>query len=311
MGKKYVVGLALLALVAGTNGVRGQNTKATTTAPSTVMAKVGERQLTYGDLEAMKKYLAGPNVEDARLIQMWKFRAALANLADREKFTQDPEAQAALRILRDQMIVSMFMQNKQKNVTVTDQEIKDHYAKNQDRREYREPESVSVRLLAVEKKEKADEIKKQLVGGAKFDALRSEYRDGTLKITGLSDTEMKNVSVVHLSRSLGPVAWAMTRAELNEVIGPRQVNQGWAFFQVTERKPGKPQPLERILPTIKAELMQKKQMEIQKAMVQAAEKESGVSLESMQRPNRNSPMISTRPFRKVAPQTGPVVPPKK
>jgi len=281
------------------NQTTGTN-PAPTTAPSAVIASVGSRKLTYGEFQAFKKFFAPTGGEDERIITIWKLNAALAEMADAEKFQKDPEAKAVLTIAQDQVLGSVFLRYKQLNATVTDEDVRNYYNQHQNDRELRESDFVTATLIAAEKREQADQIKKKIVDGANFDKLAEEYRQQTLKITGLSDIVIKNIATDQLFKPLGPsVALSMSRATLNEVNGPRQTPSGWLLFKVTARTQGKLVPLEKVEKNIREVLARQKQFQVRSDLIQQAEKMAGVKLEAPRQ--TRMPMMPNRP---VKPQMG-------
>jgi hypothetical protein len=113
-------------------------TPGTTTAPSTVIATVGNTKLTYGELQAFKKFFAPMGAEEERLINFWKLNAALAEKARKENIDKNPEAQAVMQIAWDQVMGSIYIRYKQLQVSITDQEVKEYYNQHQNDREFRE-----------------------------------------------------------------------------------------------------------------------------------------------------------------------------
>ncbi len=280
-------------------------TKATTTAPSTVIATVGDAKLTYGELQAFKKFFAPRGTEDERLITFWKFNAALARMAQQDNMQKDPDAEAVIKIASDQVLGSVYIRYKQLEAAVTDQEVQEYYKQND--REFRENAFVTAKMIAAEKREQADQIKKQLVEGANFDKLVADNRAQTLKTTGLSDVEIKDAATDQLIKPLGPsVAYSMGRVTLNEINGPRQIPNGWIIFKVTDRKPGKLIPLQKVEKDIREQLNRRKQIQVRTDIVAKAEKMAGVKLESqggparpgMVRPGTGRP--TTRPMTRPA-----------
>ncbi|MFA5865622.1 MAG: peptidyl-prolyl cis-trans isomerase [Phycisphaerae bacterium] len=264
-------------------GGKGKNkpasaVKPTTSAPSTVMATMGNKKLTYGELQSFKKFFA-PGAEDERMISIWKVNTALAEKARKEKIDRDPEIKGIFGMACDQILVNMMMRKKQLDATVTDAEVKEYCEKNKDNPEFREPALITAKIIAAESKEEADKIKKQLVEGTDFDKLSEKYRSQTLKATGLSDIEIKKMAVNNLVQTLGMAAYGMNGANLNEVIGPRQATKGWVLFKVTARSLGNPIPLEKLTPDIRSQLLSAKQRAVQQEIIKEGEKIAGVTLQ--------------------------------
>jgi hypothetical protein len=259
--------------------------KTPTSNPATVMAKVDGKTLTWGDFELLKKF-SGFSGQDERLINLWKLNTYMAEKVRKEKFESDPKIKGLLSIVSDQVLVSLYIRYNQMNTTVTKEDLKKYYEEHKTDREFRELDSITAKIIAVDKDKKAelDQIKKQLVEGGNFDKLAEENREQTLKVTGLKDIEIKNVPGMDLTRTLGPaVAYSMAGVPLNEVKGPQAINNNnWILYKVTARTPGKQVPFEKISADLEKMLLRKKKAEVSTKLTEEAEKALGIKLEKQQ-----------------------------
>lgn len=249
-----------------------------TSNPATVLATIGDKQLTYGDLQALKKFSGASDEQNQALINMWKINMVLANKARQENFENDPEAKSLLKIAQDQVLVSIYMRLKLMNTNVTDREVKEYYEKHKNDREFRERDSITATLIAAKNKPDLDKIKKELVNGADFDKLAEANRDQTLKTPLMTDINIKNVPAEELSKKLGaPIGYSMAGAPIGEVRGPQGIPNGWILYKITARTPGKSLSLEKIAGDLKKMLSRQKQSTAKNALIEAAQKEAGVA----------------------------------
>jgi peptidyl-prolyl cis-trans isomerase C len=262
--------------------------QAPTTAPATtqkatdVVAQVGDQKLTRGELDLIKKYLAPkmPAEQEPRLIEFWKFNAALSNQARKNGFDQNPELEPAKKMMTNQFLGQLYMRSKATNVEVTDQEVKDYYEANKSQPSFQDGAYVTAKFIATAKREEIDAIKKQLTdNAADFDKVFEANKETTKKVTGMSDPAISNVLSTTLVDSLGqPVAGALTMVAVDQVIGPRMLpnNKGFILFKISERKPGQVIPLEKKAEEIRSMLMNQKQMKTSQEIQEQAEKEAGI-----------------------------------
>ena len=258
-----------------------QMTAPTTQQASDVVATIGDEKLTRGELDSIKKFLApkAPPEQEQRLIEFWKLSTALANQAKKSGIENDPDVQPVLKMLSKKFLGDLYVRNKQMSVVVTDEDVKKYYEENKAQPQFHEGAYITAKVIATEKREEIDAIKKQLTEGKDFDQLFEANKETTQKITGLSDPAFKNVLSATLVGPLGqPIAGAMAMVAENEVIGPRFLpdNKGFVLFKITERKPGELIPLEKMKEQIHGMLLNQKQMQIGQELMQQAEKEAGI-----------------------------------
>ncbi len=275
---------------------------------SDVVATVGDEKLTRGDLDLIKKYLAPglPPEQEQRIIDAWKMTMVLANQARKSGLEDNPELKPVMTFMKNQTLANLYMSNKRNSVTVTDEDVKAYYEANKEQPQFHEGAYITAKVIATEKREEIDAIRKQLTEGKDFDELVEANKETTQKITGLSDPSIENVLSTTLADNLGqPIAGAMTMVNVNELIGPRIMpdNKGFVLFKITERKPGELIPLEKMKDQIHSMLLNQKQMQATRDAMQEAEKEAGVVREApptMRGPGRTPPAApqSTQPSAK-------------
>jgi hypothetical protein len=253
----------------------------TTQKATDVVATLGDKKLTRGELDTIKKYLA-PNMpadQEKRLIEAWKMVTALSNEARKSGIEQNPEFQPLLNLFKNQALSDLYMRVAVANIKISDDDVKAYYEAHKDEPQFHEGFYITGKVIATEKREESDAIKKELTEGKDFDKLFEANLEKTKKVTGLSDPAIKNVLSTQLAANLGqPIAGAMTMVTLNEAIGPRFLpdNKGFVIFKVTERKPGALIPLDKMSDQIRQMLQQQKQMTARQEIIQKAEKEAGI-----------------------------------
>lgn len=311
MGAVVVVSCGL-AWSQTTQPVVPETAAPTTQKATDVVATVGEEKLTRGELDSIKKYLApkAPPEQEQRLIEFWKLSTALANQAKKSGIENDPDVQPVLKMLSKKFIGDLYVRSKQMNAEVTDAEIKEYYEANKERPEFHEGAYVTGKVIATEKREAIDAIKKELTDGKDFDALVEANKESTTKITGLSSPVLDNVLTTLLNDTLGqPITGAMTMVNVNEVIGPRFLpnNKGFVLFKITEKKPGELIPLAQKEEQIRSMLQNQKQMKVGQEIMQQAEKEAGIVREAppMMGGPGQAPPAGGRPMPAPAPQKAP------
>jgi hypothetical protein len=274
----------------GENAIQAPTTQPQ--SPSTVVASLDGHQLTRGELESLKKYLApgAPVEQEQKLIDFWKLSTAMADQARQAKLESDPEALLVLNLLRNKFMGDLLVRREQMNVTVSDDEVKANYDANQDNPAFRQGVFLTAQIIASEKREDIAAIKQELVEGKDFDQVFEAHKDQTAKLLGLSDPSIVNVSSTILTENLGQtVVSAMNMVPEGEVVGPRKATTAWVLFKVTERKPGDLVPFEKVQEEIRAKLLREKQMQAGKDIVQKAQEAAGIAPKMPKKP------VSTQP----------------
>ena len=153
-----------------------------------------------------------------------------------------------------------------KDVKVTDQEIRAKYT--EDLATYQTPESRDVRHILIAEKDsdgqvdygvsktKADDVHRQLKGGADFSALVQKYS---------ADTQSKPTGKLTISRGQTVPEFDKKAFELktNELSAPVKTTYGYHIIQaLTDVKPAKTTPFKQVKETIRANLLQQKKQDV-------------------------------------------------
>ncbi len=255
-------------------GVRSQPVS-TRSCGDEIVAKVSGKVLTKKDVEFIKKMFM-PRVDEKRIIYLWVINTELADEARKEGLADRPEVRSVISFAQNEVLATLYVKKRQENVTVSDEEAKKYYEEHKE--EFRSMPYVSVKMIATEKKEDAEKIKKELLQGADFDKLADKYKQQTLKLTGFSDVYLKEISARDLIKPFGPpIAYTMANVkDFKRVIGPRRFSKGWLLFKVVGRKKGEYIPYEKVASRLKYQLKRRKLSRIRRELIEQAEKKTGV-----------------------------------
>lgn len=130
-----------------------------------------------------------------------------------------------------------------KNIKVTDEEIKEYYDENYPQ--------IHARHILVEDKETAEEIKKKLENGEKFEELAKEYSTDTGSAQNGGDLDWFGPG--KMVKEFSDVAFSL---EKNEISDPVETQHGFHIIQVLDKK--KKPKLEDVKKEITDELKQQK-----------------------------------------------------
>ncbi|MBW1838342.1 MAG: peptidylprolyl isomerase, partial [Deltaproteobacteria bacterium] len=160
-----------------------------------VLAKVGDKELKFADLNKMIKMMP-PSYQSmfSNIDQMKKLLDVQINSilfsqeARRLKLDQKPEVKQNIDEIVNRILMQALIEEKvNKDVTATDREIEDYYKNNQD--EFKVPEKIQVSHILIkvgpkatekvkeEKKKKADEILAKAKAGEDFSELAKQYSE--------------------------------------------------------------------------------------------------------------------------------------
>jgi len=288
----WIAGIACAQATAEKEKAAVTTAPATTTAPSTVVATIGDRKLTYGDLQDIKKFFGATTVPDKEIINSWKRFTAQGLMAQESGMEKDPVTKVPFQMMLDKMKGDLYVRYRMMSIKVSDADVKKYYDEHKNEPEFHKGQFITARLIATAKEDEIKNIKKQLTEGADFNKLVEANAAETNKITGMSTPDIKGVATEQLAGSLGqPIASTMTVVQLNEVIGPRQLmgNKGWILFKVTERKLGDLIPFDQVKERINNQVLRQKQMDLYRTIMDEVQKKSGVTPEPPMMPMQRGP----------------------
>lgn len=168
--------------------------------------------------------------------------------------------------IRAQIVSEKIFEQVARDVKVTDQQVADYYAKN--KAQYSQPESREVRHILVKTKAKADDMVRQLAGGADFgDLAKKNSEDTGSKANGGKLTISKGQTVAPFDK----VAFSLKK---NEISKPVKTEFGYHVIQALgDVKPAKVTPLKEVKDSIRQQLLQTKKNEAMTAWVNDLKKD--------------------------------------
>lgn len=162
--------------------------------------------------------------------------------------------------IRAQIVSEKIFEQVARDVKVTDQQVTEYYEKN--KAQYSQPESREVRHILVKTKAKADEMVRQLAGGADFGNLAKKNSEDTgSKANGGKLTISKGQTVAAFDKEA-------FRLKKNEISKPVKTEFGFHVIQALgDVKPAKVTPLKEVKESIRQQLLQTKKNEAMTAWV--------------------------------------------
>jgi peptidyl-prolyl cis-trans isomerase C len=247
---------------------------ATASPDALVIAKVGDKEIVFGDLNELIKmmppsYQAMFRTSDqiTKLLERQVDNILFAQEARRLKLDQDPTVRYKIEEFTKGILTQALIDTSvNKSVTVTDGDIEEYYNKHQD--EFQVPEKIKVShiLVAVapdapenvkkEKKAQAEEIRAKIKAGEDFSALAKKYSE---------DTKTKKKGGVLGFFSKGSKDPELEKAAFNlkkdEVSNPILTTKGYQIVKLLDTKEAKTKSLEESKNRISNKLQQQKRNE--------------------------------------------------
>ncbi len=271
-----VMGIAVFCL-AGT--ARGEESKAGPN-DATVVAKVGDTKIVYGDLNKLIKMMPpsyqamfGSTEQVNNLLQRQIDNTLFAQEARRLKIDKDPDVQYKIEEFTKGILTQALLeQTVNKNIAVTDQEIKQYYDANKSEFQMAERVKASHILIAVpadasesvkkEKKARAEEVLAKIKKGGDFAELAKQYSDDAA-------TKNRGGVIGFFSKGSKEAAFeeAVAKLKKDEVSSPVLTSKGYDIIKVLETKAAETKSLEESRNRISSKLEQKKRNESIEALL--------------------------------------------
>jgi peptidyl-prolyl cis-trans isomerase C len=166
----------------------------------------------------------------------------LAAEAVKLKLADDPEVLRRVAAARERILADAVVQNVVSSA-VSDTAVRGLYAEQQ--KLAKQSEEIRARQIVLANQADADAVKKLLAAGASFEALAMERSiDAATRFNG--------GDLGYFTTDVMPEAYdaALKPAKPGEVVGPVQVEGGWALVKVEDRRPEKPITLDAARPQI-------------------------------------------------------------
>jgi len=174
----------------------------------------------------------------------------LDHLAQRDGYAQRPEVRRALENARRKKLIEAYLAEAiVPKIRFSHREFQQYY--DQHKEEWRGPEQVLLDIVVISNEEQAEELAERLRAGSDFDRIKGEY-------TIVSETEANERSWASLDTFSDRIQKAVAGMKVGDVSGPDEISQGWLFFQLDGRRPGRIPSLEEVDATIRGVMFQKK-----------------------------------------------------
>ncbi|HWG54925.1 MAG TPA: peptidylprolyl isomerase [Gaiellaceae bacterium] len=170
--------------------------------------------------------------------------------------------------IRAQLVSEKIFAEVTKDVKVTDEEVRAHYAKN--KANYTQPASREVRHILVKSKAKADELHEQVTAqdGANFAALAKANSEDT------GSKENGGKLTISKGQTVAPFDKVAFELDENEISDPVKTEFGYHIIQaLTPVKKAQTTPLKDVQASIRQQLLQTKKNEAMTKWVDGLKKE--------------------------------------
>ena len=172
-----------------------------------------------------------------QLLDQLAMTTVLYDKAMAAKLHEDPEVQMALA-MQERQVLAQAMVMKEAEKAVTDEAVQAWY--DQRKVQFAKPEVKASHIL-VKEESKAQELKKQLEGGADFATLAKEHSTDTG-----SGAQGGDLGWFTKDKMVAPFAEAAFAANAGDLVGPVETRFGFHVIKVAEKRDSK--PLEEVRP---------------------------------------------------------------
>ncbi|MCX8132198.1 MAG: peptidylprolyl isomerase [Clostridia bacterium] len=223
-----------------------------------VLATVGDRQITQGDVEFLLKTLDPQSSK--RLDSPNGRKRVLQELINQELFFLDAiekgiDNDAAYKAEIEKMKTSYLKQyaisKLLANITVSDKEISDYYEQN--KQLFVNQESIKASHILVSSEEKASEILSEINGGLSFEEAAERYSSCPSKSNG------GDLGFFTRGRMVPEFEKAAFETDIGQVSGPVKTQFGYHIIKVLDKSPVSEKSLDEVKGQINQQLIADKQ----------------------------------------------------
>ncbi|SYZ72627.1 hypothetical protein TRIP_C20742 [Candidatus Zixiibacteriota bacterium] len=222
------------------------------------LLKVDEtHQVTDKEFRTMlsKTAMAGYNLPFDSMLNNTIARAqdqvVLAAAADRNDYENKPEVVSAYDKSLDSALLEVYLKETiVPRIKFTREEFESYYKQNPD--SFREPEQFLLDRIMIDDSAKAQEMKQRLAGGADFEYLGKQLGAEVKLVRADESNEWAGLEQFPLS-----VKADIAGLKSGGVAGPYLTSEGWAFFRLRGRRPGKLKPMEAVENDIRSVIFQR------------------------------------------------------
>lgn len=239
-----------------------------------VIAKVGDNEIRFGDLNKMIKMMPPSyqsmfsNIDQLKKLLDVQINSILfSQEARRLKLDQKPIVKQNIDEIINRILMQALIEEKvNKDIAVADKEIKEYYKKNED--EFKIPEKVKVSHILIkvgpkaqakakeEKKAKAEEILAKVKAGEDFSGLAKQYSEDkkTKKKGGVVGFFAKGSKDPEFEK----VAFSLKKNKISDLV---LTKKGYHIIKLLDKKEGRKKTLKEATNSIKNKLKQQKRKE--------------------------------------------------
>ncbi len=268
MRKVVVSSLVALSLITG-SAIAAQ-----------VLAEVNGKKITAEDAAPMlaqtgMKFEQLPPQIKKRVVDQLIERELLKEKALKSGVEKSKEYQEALKKLKSDLALEIWMRKQFENIKVSDKEAKDFYQKNIDK--FKQPEMVHARHILVKSEKEAKDIIAILNKTPKSKLKEKFIELAKTKSTGPSGKRGGDLGFFTKGQMVKPFSQAAFSLQPGEYTKtPVKTQFGYHIIYVEEKKPAKTIPFEKVKERIKAQLKMQKFKEKIKSIAEQLKKSAKI-----------------------------------
>lgn len=227
-----------------------------------VLAIVGGEEITeelfntflQGVPKEQQAYLSNPQFREQcleQLISLFLF----AKKGEEEKLNETEEFENIIANAKRDVLAQLAMRETMKNVTVSEEEIKEYYDANQ--AQYKKGATVRTKHILVDSEEKCNEILASITSGEKaFEVAAQEYSTCP---SGQRGGDLGEFGKGQMVPEFEAAAFA---AEIGQVVGPVKTQFGCHLIKVEAKNEAAAASFDEVKETIRRTLVQQKQNKV-------------------------------------------------
>ena len=274
--------LSATLCAAALTGCKGKTETGTATAPAKkqgeVIAEVNGDTITTGDfqkeLENLPPYLkpmADTTEGKKELLDTMVVRELILQQARKDGLDKSPEVAVKLEELKKRVVVESFLKKKvEEQAKVSDEEMKKFYEENKDK--FKSGEQVKASHILMKTEKEAQDVLKELKGGAKFEELAKKHSIDSAAAKG---GELGWFSKGSMVPEFESVVFGLKEGETSGIV---KTKFGYHIIKLTGKRPAGTRTLDEVKEQITAALLPAKQQEVFQKLKDEIKKGAKVSV---------------------------------
>jgi peptidyl-prolyl cis-trans isomerase C len=244
--------------------------------PGRVVAKIGNREITRGELEAQLEKLPPQQrahiKDDASKLDFLRQYIAgelIYDAAKSEGLDKDQQVRDRLAQIEKVLLTDRYMQEKVQNtVLLTDTEINLYYEAH--RKELAEPRRVKVAHILFDSEKAARDVLSRLKAGGDFDGVARQHSldNATKDKGGVLGFVIEGSSFVPSIGDNKEIAESLLRLDRDTLSEVMKTEKGYHIFKILEVAPHRELTFDEAKPRIVAALRQQKESEAQQKLIE-------------------------------------------